>query len=108
MTASTPNTPASNEAPGRGGVDEDTARELYRAHCNPGERGALERYGEEAAVAAIMGVAQAAQTPRADLIEELVSALEDLNNHIGDDMIDSRAKRIAELRVLAARSERRA
>lgn len=35
-------------------MTEDQALELYRDHCQPGDRGALERYGEKAAVAAII------------------------------------------------------
>lgn len=35
-------------------MTEEQALALYREHCQPGDRGALERHGEKAAVAAIM------------------------------------------------------
>jgi hypothetical protein len=41
------------------GVEDPAARALFLGHCQPGDRGTLERYGEKAAVAAITPLAVA-------------------------------------------------
>lgn len=43
-----------NEPHGLSVIDAAAARELFLSHCKPGDRGTLERYGERAAIAAIM------------------------------------------------------
>lgn len=43
-------------------MTEDQARELFRDHCQPGSRGALEHYGEKAAVAAITALLATIET----------------------------------------------
>lgn len=55
-------------------MSPDEARALFLDHCEPGNRGTLERYGEKAAVAAIMA-ATAPCDPRTltDAIFEIAS-----------------------------------
>lgn len=55
-------------------MSPEQALALYREHCQPGDRGALERYGEKAAVAAIV----AATTLQRDLL------IDALGGELGD------------------------
>ena len=76
MTAGTP----TNQTAAVGG--RDMALALFRSHCQPGDRGTLERYGEKAAVAAILPLLTA------------LSELSDLFAHEGESSVD-RFERLA-------------
>jgi hypothetical protein len=45
------------------------ARELFLNHCQPGDRGTLERHGEKAAVAAILGAYTAGRESAAQIAD---------------------------------------
>jgi hypothetical protein len=70
-----------------GGMTEQEARALYRDHCQPGDRGTLEHYGEKAAVAAILAVTAAhPATPQGEeedrQIANCITAIGNLSLHI--------------------------